>query len=288
MYATKPILFGVLSRLFAQSFSVTIADAMQELAAKASGTRGAWFGGGREQLFGRGGGCWGIRLPSKRSNISLAARPPSLPRCQGTLGCVEVGSLNCHWFATKTLARVFQPAADASSPHAPWADTVVAARELLYSGEWRATCSMPTQPSRGDIEKRTQPLLRLGVAVGRGANCLVVEAQAGLAAKGGQVRTRAYMEHCGPTSHTSLPLWPEPERNTKPLSQYGQAVVQTPPSDPRLLLPQSSRLAVKMFSTDHAEGNAQVEAVMREVHVLRQLNHPNIVRLCDVVEMVRR
>jgi hypothetical protein len=26
---------------------------------------------------------------------------------------------------------------------------------------------------------------------------------------------------------------------------------------------------------------------MREVHVLRQLNHPNIVRLCDVVEMVR-
>jgi len=43
-----------------------------------------------------------------------------------------------------------------------------------------------------------------------------------------------------------------------------------------------------MFSTDHAEGNAQVEAVMREVHVLRQLNHPNIVRLCDVVEMVRR
>jgi hypothetical protein len=41
-----------------------------------------------------------------------------------------------------------------------------------------------------------------------------------------------------------------------------------------------------MFSTNHAEGHAQVEAVMREVHVLRQLNHPSIVQLCDVVEMV--
>jgi hypothetical protein len=45
-------------------------------------------------------------------------------------------------------------------------------------------------PCRGDIEKRTQPLLRLGSAVGRGANCLVVEAQAGHAVKGGQVRKK--------------------------------------------------------------------------------------------------
>mmetsp|Transcript_2075 Transcript_2075/g.5681 ORF Transcript_2075/g.5681 Transcript_2075/m.5681 type:complete len:191 (+) Transcript_2075:1307-1879(+) len=93
---------------------------------------------------------------------------------------------------------------------------------------------MPTQPLRGDIEKRTEPLLTLGSAVGRGAHCLVVEAQAGAADADGQ----------------------------------------------------TSRLAVKMFSSSHAQGTAQLEAVMREVHVLRQLNHPHVVKLCDVIEMV--
>ena len=56
-----------------------------------------------------------------------------------------------------------------------------AARELLYSGEWRPTPNMLTPPLRGELEKRTEPLLQLGSTLGEGSNGVVVEAQASAA-----------------------------------------------------------------------------------------------------------
>lgn len=141
-----------------------------------------------------------------------------------------MGDLSCHWFASRTLTALFKPGGERSSRAKQWEPLLAAARELLYSGEWRPTHSMPEPPRRGDLEKRTMPLLQLGSTLGQGANCLVLEA--------------------------------EP----------GPSVADVP-----------SRLAVKMFSTGHDPHS--IAEVMHEVHVLRQLNHENIVRLCDVVEM---
>lgn len=151
----------------------------------------------------------------------------------GALGVVEVGELECHWFASCTLAGIFQPNGRSSAVYAP---VHQAARELLYSGEWRPTANMPNPPLRGELEKKTEPLLQLGSTLGEGANGVVVEAEPG--------------------------------------SNAQQAA-------------SSSRLAVKMLRAGHAadgtDDRARLEAVMWEVHVLRQLHgHPHIVKLCDV------
>ena len=130
VYATRPRLFETLARLFVQSLSTSLADAMGELAS------------------------------------------------QGTLGCVEVGEeLSTKWFSSRTLAAVFRPAGTGAPRRStPWQHLVNSARELLYSGEWRPTANMPTPPLRGELEARTEPLLRLGQKLGEGANCMVVEA----------------------------------------------------------------------------------------------------------------
>ena len=99
---------------------------------------------------------------------------------QGGLGCVEVGEYSSHWFGPRTVAAVFRP--PASKPNKPnrvnpWQHLVAACRELLYSGEWRPTPNMPTPPLRGDLEKKTAPLLKLGSTLGQGANGVVVEAE---------------------------------------------------------------------------------------------------------------
>ena len=54
-----------------------------------------------------------------------------------------------------------------------------AARELLYSGEWRPTANMPTPPARGELEKKTAPMLQLGGKLGEGSFGVVVEAEPG-------------------------------------------------------------------------------------------------------------
>jgi len=94
---------------------------------------------------------------------------------QGQLSVVEVGELTRHYFTPRTLAGVFQPEVQASK----WAALNEAARELLYSGEWRPTSNMPTPPLRGELEKRTEPLLRLGPTLGEGGFGEVVEAEPG-------------------------------------------------------------------------------------------------------------
>lgn len=154
---------------------------------------------------------------------------------RGALGVVEVGEYRAHWFATVTLAGVFQPDRRVADPDSPWAQLHARACDLLYSGEWRPTPNMPAAPLRGELEQRTEPLLQLGNTLGEGANGVVVAAEAGAAG-------------------------------------LEEASIKK----------SSSRLAVKMFRA----GVGQVEAVMWEVHVLRCLNgHPNIVQLCDVVEL---
>lgn len=162
------------------------------------------------------------------------------PRRATALGVVEIGELTCHWFEARTLAGVFQPPGGRRS--AAWGYVVQAARELLYAGEWRPTANMPTPPLRGELEQQTEPLLQLGSTLGEGANGVVVEAEAGVAGA-------------------------------------RQAEAST-----------SSRLAVKMFRAQGGQtgmgtsvagdGRVGMEAVMWEVHVLRQLRgHENIVRL---------
>ena len=169
---------------------------------------------------------------------------------RGRLGVVECGELDRHWFESRTLSRIFQPgfvpAGSGSGGASPWAPLYKAARELLYSGEWRPTANMPTPPVRGELERCTAPLLQLGSTLGEGAHGVVVEAEPG--------------------------------------SSAAQSA--------------TSRLAVKMIRASGggsaAAGRGRhplaaregMEAVMWEVHVLRQLHgHENIVRLCDVVEL---
>lgn len=102
---------------------------------------------------------------------------------RGQLGVVAVDELDCHWFVSRTLAGVFHsPACVASGltdAEDPWGHLCAAARELLYSGEWRPTANMPKPPLRGELEKQTEPLLQLGSTLGEGANGVVVEAEPG-------------------------------------------------------------------------------------------------------------
>ena len=100
---------------------------------------------------------------------------------RGELGVVEAGELSQHWFESRTLAGVFRPPQPGTN--ASWGHLHQAARELLYSGEWRPTANMPTPPVRGELEKRTEPLLQLGSTLGEGANGVVVEAERGPAAE---------------------------------------------------------------------------------------------------------
>ena len=152
---------------------------------------------------------------------------------RGALGVVEVGDGAVPlWFESRTLSGIFQPGG--VSQNKSFAHLCSAARELLYSGEWRPTANMPTPPLRGELEKRTEPLLSLGSTLGEGANGVVVEAEPGV-------------------------------------NHIQEAA--------------SSRLAVKMFRPS-ADDRKHVEAIMWEVHVLRQLRgHDHIVKLCDVVEL---
>ena len=127
----------------------------------------------------------------------------------GELGVVDCGALDAHWFESRTLAEVFRPGVGAApgtsgSSCSKWAhlqaaarellqrDAIsemqpprcnlplqAAARELLYSGEWRPTANMPTPPARGELEKKTAPMLQLGGKLGEGSFGVVVEAEPG-------------------------------------------------------------------------------------------------------------
>lgn len=119
------------------------------------------------------------RLFSTASHSPTIADAMQEFAAQGELGCIEVGDLSCHWFASQTLTALFQPAGIGSGVAQKWEPLLNAARELLYSGEWRPTQSMPEPPRRGDLEKRTVPLLQLGSTLGQGANCLVLSAEPG-------------------------------------------------------------------------------------------------------------
>ena len=200
VYACTPNIFELLAGLFSQSLSTSLADAVAELADR------------------------------------------------GVLGVVEVGELDCHWFASRTLASIFTPgaattaaaaaAAAGSSSSRGFAHVFHAAQELLYSGEWRPTANMPERPQRGELERKTEPLLQLGSTLGEGANGVVVEGMA------------------------------DGEDSGVP----------------------GGRLAVKMFRPkahlSDLEARASMEAVMAEVHAMRQLRgHPHIVQLKDVVEL---
>lgn len=98
----------------------------------------------------------------------------------GALGVVEVSELDQRplWFAPRTLSGVFQPGRVVPAAP-PWTHLHQCAKDLLYSGEWRPTANMPKPPLRGELEKRTEPLLQLGPTLGEGANGLVVEAEPG-------------------------------------------------------------------------------------------------------------
>ena len=200
VYACTPNIFELLAGLFSTSLSTSLADAMAELADR------------------------------------------------GALGVVEVGELDCHWFASRTLASIFTPGAATAAAAAAaaggggrgFAHVFCAAQELLYSGEWRPTANMPERPQRGELERKTEPLLQLGSTLGEGANGVVVEGNSVAA-----------------DSDSGVP---------------------------------GGRLAVKMFRPkahlSDVEARASMEAVMAEVHAMRQLRgHPNIVQLKDVVEL---
>ena len=88
----------------------------------------------------------------------------------GALACVDLGALSSppSWFASRTLAALF------SSDKAPtatlqknqsWQRIIDSARELL------------AQNVR--LDEHAVPLLELGGEIGRGANCLVMEAAPG-------------------------------------------------------------------------------------------------------------
>jgi hypothetical protein len=246
--ATTPRIFEILASLFAGSLSTSLADAMGVLAD------------------------------------------------EGSLGVVEVGELDCHWFAPRTLAGIFQPpAAPPPTPEPPvphlraaaslgggwrsprasaqkgaregvregaWSHLHVAARELLYSGEWRPTANMPKPPLRGELERRTEPLLQLGSTLGEGAFGLVVEAEPG-------PRLTRPAEGCIAAGDTRLP-----SRLAVKMIAVGAAARQ------------SAGSAGGASARGSSDERSQMEAVMWEVHVLRQLSgHPNIVRLIDTVEL---
>ena len=252
VYATTPQLFEVLTELFRERASTSLADAMSELADR------------------------------------------------GALGVVQVGELDRHWFESRTLATIFkdetraQGGLSSAGSSRPWAHIAQAARELLYSGEWRPTANMPTPPLRGDIEKLQMPMLQLGPTLGEG------------------VRTAAHTPRPPTTPTTSPTPTPTPTR----ASALPPAASRRRRRRPRALRPRLtgwvraclqahglvveaeagpsvgsfSKLAVKMVPInkggDTEEGGGVMEAVMSEVHALRHLSgHENIVKLIDVVEL---
>lgn len=247
LYAARPVLFEVLLQLSTDSIYVTTSDAMHELAMR------------------------------------------------GTLACVEVGELGCHWFGAKTITAVYRGvAAQASrsstskqeaeaslssspgpsspggvceviatqeSPKVPrrrgqpqrsWQHVVAAARELLESSTYSSPPSSPLGPSaiRGSAtSEQLLPLLTLGPRIGAGAHCEVRQAELGHALDG----RPAAMGWIQGSYASNVP----------------------------------ARLAVKVYKTGHSSDRTEstgsvMREVMWEVHVLRQIRHEHIVRLCDV------
>ena len=205
---------------------------------------------------------------------------------QGTLACVEVGDLGCHWFGTKTIAAMFRSeaakaaaatkevaaAAETATATAAAAAAAVASPATVVSKStvasprgaptaWRhvvaaarelldsSQLASPKQSPTGPTGRRNSellPLLTLGCKLGEGANCEVLSAEVG------QVDDSPAMG------------WPS-----------GKDV--------------PSRLAVKVYHTGHTSDRgegATMREVMWEVHVLRQIRHDHIVRLCDIIEFV--
>lgn len=200
---------------------------------------------------------------------------------RGSLACVEVGELGCHWFGAKTITALYRMAAkeaaeqatrtatDATatapcevcatdkSPKTPrrrteerrgWRHVVEAARKLLdsrtLSGRDDAADLVSSPPSEAYPRKHLLPLLTLGAKLGQGANCEVITAEVGRTPQGEP-------SAMGWSSHADVP----------------------------------SRLAVKVYQTLHTSdrgAGAVMREVMWEVHVLRQIRHENIVRLFDV------
>jgi serine/threonine protein kinase len=86
------------------------------------------------------------------------------------------------------------------------------------------------------------------------------------------------------------PLRGDLEKSTQPLFQLGATLgegnsVVVEASALAAPVVGFSKLAVKMIRTGHQD-KGDMDKVMWEVHVLRQLHgHPNIVKLCDVIEM---
>ncbi|KAL3912560.1 MAG: hypothetical protein SGPRY_008299 [Prymnesium sp.] len=181
----------------------------------------------------------------------------------GSLGWVEVGELDCHWFGSKTVIAAFRKlhrskgeggggwraggkggggGEGKGSRSKGWMHVVNAAIDLLHSSGVEGDGGTERWPPSSLL----LPLLKLGRKIGQGANCEVWEAKVG-------------------QSEVSPAMgWP--------------AAADLP-----------SRLAVKVYHTGHTSDRgkgAVMRDVMWEVHVLRQIRHENIVRLCDVVEFV--
>ena len=92
------------------------------------------------------------------------------------------------------------------------------------------------------------PLLHLGSKIGQGANCEVFEASLA------QKETRGGVSAMGWCDLEGIP----------------------------------TRLAAKLYLTGHSSdrgAGAVMRDVMWEVHVLRQITHGHIVRICDTIEL---
>eukprot|EP00966_Prymnesium_polylepis_P091107 2109031-Prymnesium_polylepis.2 len=181
---------------------------------------------------------------------------------------IEVGDLTCHWFGSKTVIAAFRrlqlneesqllkrdPSVNslAFMAAAPSAETPRRRLSTTAVG-WKHVVNAAIDLLKSNATVRDGvasnellPLLELGAQIGQGANCQVIEAAVG--------------------QHKEKPAMGWPSRPGVP-----------------------SRLAVKVYLTGHSAdrgAGAVMRDVMWEVHVLRKIQHENIVKLCDVVEFI--
>ena len=172
---------------------------------------------------------------------------------QGLLGCIDLEELSSppSWFASRTIAALAKTG-DAPPrrrmPGQSWAPILDRARELL------------AQVPEPAYQKEQN---------GGGGPC---------GPCGGSPREKKlFDDHAVPL----LQLGPTLGRGANCLVVEGEGEGG---ADEGKDAAAPSRLAIKMFNNvGHSQGDTR--EVMWEVHVLRQLRHENIVRLCDVVEL---
>ena len=197
---------------------------------------------------------------------------------RGAMGYVEVGSERLMWFGSRTITAVFRtPDAGFEQGRSGkgWSHVVQAARQLMLHAS-----DAPEGRHEGrrawPANRVLLPLLHMGDVIGQGANCKVIAAEVGQHGSAGMGWPLLEGQRAGAGGGAGA------DSVAGAGGASGASGARRTSGDRH----DGARLAVKVYHTGHSadRSSEKMKEVMWEVHVLRQVQHPHIVRLCDTIE----